>query len=535
MAVAPTPLSAFVGVNDERVERYLERQNTDPESRWRGAVAGATGLHEVGSASGVLVSGVAAYHHPDSKYHHDPMVRARMKLAADHIARVQTSDGNFDLLVTNFNSPPDTAFIMRNVATAAFLARKNGDDELFGWMKPSMEKGADGLLVGGIHTPNHRWVACAAMAQLQEVLGRKDLIKRIDEWLLEGIDIDEDGQYSEQSTTVYNAHVDHCLITTAHKLDRPELLEPVRHNLETMLHLMHPGYEVVTEISRRQDRNTVGNMGPYWFSLRYLARKDGDGRLETVARAFEPARGSLALLMEYPELQAPGPEPEPVPDNYVKHFAHSNLVHIRRGKTSASIIPRDNSRFFAVRRGNAVVSGVRVAAAFFGKAQFVPTRASKKDGVWTMQQSLEGPYFQPFGDGRKQPWGVDKWYELRVEREQTEVAKFHYTAEVKEVSNGFDVRIQAKGTEWVPLAIEVNLREGGEIEGVKAAPDGDDAYLLQDGYAIYRRGGDEIRFGPGMAETLYTQVRGAEAKLSGPSVYITAYTPFDRTLEFRWG
>lgn len=534
MAAEPTPLSAFVSVNDLRVESYLQRQNTDPESRFRGAIPGATGLHEPGTASGVLVAGVAAYHHPDSKYYRDSQLRQRMKLAADHLVRVQTSDGNYDLHVTNFNSPPDTAFIMRNVATAAFVARKNGDDELFGWMEPSMQRGADGLLKGGIHTPNHRWVACAAMAQLQEVLERPELIRRIDEWLMEGIDIDEDGQYSEQSTTVYNAHVDNCLIEVAHKLNRPELLEPVRKNLETMLHLLHPNYEVVTEISRRQDRNTIGDMAYYWFALRYMARKDDDGRLESVVRAFEPQRGSLASLMEYPELQTPGPKPVAPPEDYAKHFAHSNLVHIRRGKTSASIIPRDNSRFFAVRRGNAVVSGVRVAAAFFGKAQLIPEEASERNGVWTLKQSLEGPYFQPFGDGRKQPWGVDKWYELRVEREQTEVAQFHYTVEIEELSNGFDLRIQAKGTDWVPLAVEVNLREGGELEGVVPAPDHEEAFLLKDGYATYRRDGDELRFGPGIAETGYTQVRGAEAKLSGPSVYLTAFTPFERTLEFRW-
>jgi hypothetical protein len=534
MPEAPTPMSAFVRRNDEGVESLLERQNTDPESRWRGAIAGPTGLHEAGTASGVLISGVAAYHHPDSKYYRDAGLRRRLHLAADHLTRVQTADGNFDLLITNFNSPPDTAFIMRNVASAAYLANKNGDRELFGWMEPSMQRGADGLLKGGIHTPNHRWVACAALAQLQEVLKRPELIKRVDEWLMEGIDIDEDGQYSEQSTAGYNAHVDNCLVTVADKLKRPELFEPVRRNLETMLYLLHPNFEVVTEISHRQDRNTIGDMGTYWFALRYMAREDKNGQFETVARAFEPERGSLPLLMEYPQLQA-DMAAKPVPDDYSKHFEHSNLVHIRRGKTSASIIPKDNSRFFAVRRGDAVVSGVRFAASFFGKGQFIPTEASEKNGVWTLEQHLEGPYFQPFGDGRKQPWGVDKWYELRTGREQTEVAKFHYTAEVKELENGFDVRVKAEGTDWVPLAIEINLRPGGEILGVTPAPGGvEDAFLLESGYATYRREGDELTFGPGMAETGYTQVRGAEEKLSGPSVYITGYTPFDRTVEFRW-
>jgi hypothetical protein len=47
-------------------------------------------------------------------------------------------------------------------------------------------------------------------------------------------------------------------------------------------------------------------------------------------------------------------------------------------------------------------------------------------------------------------------------------------------------------------------------------------------------GGDAIRFGPGLRTTDYTQVRGALPKLPGPSVYLTAYTPFDHTLTFEW-
>ena len=37
---------------------------------------------------------------------------------------------------------------------------------------------------------------------------------------------------------------------------------------------------------------------------------------------------------------------------------------------------------------------------------------------------------------------------------------------------------------------------------------------------------------PGFAEHSYTQVRGAEPKLAGPSVYMTGLTPFDRTIDF---
>jgi hypothetical protein len=38
-----------------------------------------------------------------------------------------------------------------------------------------------------------------------------------------------------------------------------------------------------------------------------------------------------------------------------------------------------------------------------------------------------------------------------------------------------------------------------------------------------------MRFGPGIASHRYVQVRGAEPKLAGQTVYVTGFTPFDQT------
>jgi hypothetical protein len=84
----------------------------------------------------------------------------------------------------------------------------------------------------------------------------------------------------------------------------------------------------------------------------------------------------------------------------------------------------------------------------------------------------------------------------------------------------------------VPVAIEIGVREGIAIEGAQALKGRVDAMLLPEGHATLRAGSDRIRIGPGLGQHQYVQVRGAEPKLPGTSLYLTAFSPFEHTLEF---
>jgi hypothetical protein len=121
---------------------------------------------------------------------------------------------------------------------------------------------------------------------------------------------------------------------------------------------------------------------------------------------------------------------------------------------------------------------------------------------------------------------------MRSRRRRTQICKLQQTAVVTETPRGFQLRVQSAGTRGVPLAIEISLREGGRLEGCRPAPRQSDAWLLERDFAVYSTGGNGIRFGPGAAPHFETQLRGAEPKLPGTSVYITGYTPFDHTLTF---
>ncbi|MEP6914646.1 MAG: hypothetical protein ABJC89_03340, partial [Acidobacteriota bacterium] len=321
---------------------------------------------------------------------------------------------------------------------------------------------------------------------------------------------------------------DRALVVLASKLNRPDLLEPVRRNLRALQYLLHADGEVVTEISRRQDQFTRGGIDGYWFPLTYLALNDQDGRLSTLAARSAPAGARLSALLEYPDLLQPLPAAQPLPDDFEKPFPDVGIARIRRGPLSATLVLGGFSRFFTLRHGDAVVDGVRFATSFFGKGQFIPDAGEKTAAGYTLRQALEAPYYQPLG----KIITAETWSAARAERRQTEVCRLEQSAHVVETAHGFELRVRSSGTSGVPLAIEICFREGGRLEGCRPIAAAPGSFLLEAGTGIYRAGRSEIRFGPGAAPHQYTQVRGAEAKLPGLSVYLTGYTPFDRTIAF---
>ncbi len=519
-ALPPGIDPALVRRNDEAVASYLQTQNMAPNSRHFGGVPDSTELWGAGGASGLTATLAAAFVHPDSKHHRSPELLRRVQAAGKFLESCQSPDGNIDLLSTNFNSPPDTGFIVHNVATAASVARKQNAPEIEKALEPFLKKAGAGMTKGGIHTPNHRWVVSSALAQLHELWPNPAYTRRIDQWLAEGIDIDEDGQFTERSTVIYNTVCDAAFTRLAIKLKRPDLLDPVRRNLDAMLYYLHADGEVVTEISRRQDLNERGTMDRYWLPLRALAVLDKNGQFANLTRRVEPKAGSLASLLDMPEIAGAMPPDAPLPEDFRKVFPAVRLVRYRRGPTSASILLDGTSRFFSVRHGDVVIDAVRFATSFFGKGQFIPTEGRAAGEGFRLTQNLEAGYYQPLDPPEK--LGTGDWRNARSKRKVTELCRLEQSADIQEIRGGFRLALKAHGTPNVPLTVEIGAREGSTIE------------TKGPGESIIRRGRSMARITHGPGEHKYFNVRGAEAPLPGPKLYVTGYTPFERTVEIRF-
>ena len=544
VVTAPLPngggdlVADLIAHNDAAIPAELARQQRDGSQPTFGGVPDAYGLYHAGAASGLIAKLAAAYVAPQSRFAGSPELLAALDDAATFMLSAQHDDGTIDLLTTNFHSPPDTGFILEWMCAAAAVLQKAqmpAADLVLQKLLTFIRRGADALAVGGIHTPNHRWVVCMALARANALLPDARYVARIDTWLAEHIDIDADGQFTERSTAIYSPLTDRCLITTARLLDRPELLEPVRRNLEMSLYYRHADGSIATEGSRRQDQGQRGSMQSYYYPYRYMALHDGDGRFAAIARQLEDEPGAnlagqLIYFLESPELARPLPAAGALPSDFERHFPHSELVRIRRGALSATILA-DNPSFFSLHVGSAAVV-LRFAAAFFGKGQFVGEQLLEEGGAWVLRQELTGPYYQPIDPALRRADG--NWHAMdREQRALSEVQHLQSVVRIREAPGGVDVELEITGTDGVPVAIEFSCEHAAAITG--AAPVAGDAgsWVMTGGHAVVTRGGDRIAIRAGEAAHRWVQIRGALPKLPGQSVYATGFTPLRRTLEFR--
>lgn len=527
-------LKALALANDEVVERLIEAQLAS--GPYRGGLFDQYGIYSAGSTAGFIHRLTAAFCSEDSGRHLQPGLILRMEKAVECLLRHQHGDGTIDLATTNFHSPPDTAFVLEPLCVSSAVLAKIEDshlDRLKSLLEQFETAAGRALVAGGIHTPNHRWVVCSALARLHSLRPNPSYIERIDTWLAEGIDLDPDGQYTERSASIYSPTCDRVLMNVARLLDRPALLEPVRKNLEMTLYYLHSNGEVVTEASRRQDRNLRAYPLGYYLPYRYLALRDANPRFAAMTKLIEgygpeTLSDKLIYFLEDPSLARPLPATEPLPDNFFRHFTHSDLVRVRRGRTSSTILSGD-SRLLSLHKGEAVLEALRFASAFFGKGQFRGERLEVRGQNVSMEQRLSGPYYQPLLRHQRRPdgsWGRGD----RDLRERSEEQELFSRTSITEQDGTFTVEISVSRCAGVPFALEFGFRPGGQLSGVDPVPGIEKAFFLKEGTGEYRVGDDIIRFGPGLHSHTWTTLRGAETKLDGLSVYLTGVTPVTMTL-----
>lgn len=544
------------------VYNALRCQCMDPQSPTYGTIEDLNkGYTSNQSGLSVARQYLEGYYAPQCAYAGNKLLLERAGLGVDYAIRMQNEDGTSDLLETNFHDASQTAFDVMCIGPATLLMRRFMGDSaeekaLFEKLLYYINRCADGLLVGGFHTPNHRWVHSAALAICHELTGRRECEEKMNRFLDEGIDCDEEGEYTERSSGGYNVICDKALIILAQVRGMTEMYDHVARNLRMVEKYFEPDLTINTLNSTRQDVGSAPDWRIYFSSYLYMALATGDEEFRYLADQMLVQSCNQVSLEEhdaiYPHLpyfdfmpfwlmdekmQNTWTEAQTKKPNldYVKHFVKSGIVRARKGLCSLTLL--ENRPVFAKLQYAEHSVYLRLAGTFYAQGQFAAQSITETEDGFRMTYRRRAGYKGQFAE--KPPTSV--WSEMdHSKRPQVMMQDFVFHVDVKFDGDGATFHVTTEGVEHVLTKFEIMLEPG--------------ALYVTDAMEMHGRGGDYIYQKSDRADYRYAdhrtlcigggcwknsygeQMRGA-LPVDNTSVFVamTSQTPMDETftLHFR--
>lgn len=473
---------------------------------------------------------------------------AHANLAADYLLRAQRPSGNIDLLSVNPDSGPDTGFTVQMLCTvfelgADALRSNQAGAELLEKLERFIRRAVPGMLEGGFHTPNHRWVIVSALVQAKALFPDLDVTETVERYLAEGIDIDAEGCFIERSVGVYDAVNNRSLLFIAEHWECPDALPAVQRSLDFDLYLLHDDGTAETGLSRRQDYGTrtvaLGLVACY-LHANHLAPNPVFVRAaqwlwEQAAPPPEHLLWTVYALLRFGD---PAPVEAELPTHYNRHFPHNGIWRIRQARLSASLFA-GVTRLLSLVHGQAELSSVKISLTYFGSycGRFFGDEM-RVEGTRTVlrNEGLRRPrrpgYELPLG----RPVTPEQWNATFGERPLRTLPPLTAELTVDEVAGGFDLRYQLlDGLDGIAAQIAFDFPPGGiwETQDTRTMPGAGAVLFLKHGYGEMRYGSDVIRIGPGAISHGMWQMRDAEPAPDHVRVLLTFWTPVDHRFEVR--
>jgi len=528
---------------DTQVNALLPNQILDQGSSERGGFVSARDGMPGSAHFGATQTLGFAWASEGSRYFQDDQIYDRLLLAADYARTIRRPSGRYDLITTNWDCGPYTAFAIQAIAPMIAAARRLGQPGLEDAYEDIIRAAAPGMVSGGFHTPNHRWVLTSALSQSLALYPDLEVLPTIESYLAETIDINPDGEYTERSTAVYNAICNRSLRLTAECLDRPDLLDAVRLNLDASYHLLHADGSAVTSVSNRQDRGKsvvpVGMLDSYYA----LARTDNNGFyasvsdwLGTFQRAAVP--WSIEPYLTHPEWREDDLPRTPLPLEYTRSMPTSGIWRVRKNQQSATAAIGIKTPF-SVKHGDIEV-GIKVCATYFGLGQFQADRLVETNTGIKLESDGKGRRYD--GPSYAHPVGrvvsMDEYSGVMSEREVTVLERLTMTLEIDVVTGGFDLRLTtSEPYDNIPLEILYAFSPGGTLHSDSLIADGEAGHtaFLRTGHATFHKGADAISIGPGSTAHTMRDMRNSEPEPTAFRVLTTYRIPVDTIFQIRTG
>ncbi len=547
----------------EQLVEYVERcvpavvalQRTDgPDAG--GFVRPERGYAEPGSAASCIDLLTSAYCCPESTFFRDRTLITAAQRYAEHLVSHQHPDGTIDLRETNFHDATAVAFSVQYLAyTVRLLDALGKDADAVATLRDTivqfLQRGGEGMVAGGFHTPNHRWIMASALALLYAHLGEPRYKEEVERYLAEGIDCSPVGEYTERSVGIYNPAVNRSLMIIAEELEKPELLVHVERNLRMVLRYVEPDGTLCTLNSRRQDAGMEIYPTAYYDNYLLMAHRTGDREFAAMAdqimahltdsapslngAVHRTTWSDVRILTQHllrRDLRGHALDSQPLPAKYRLVNPDSGIVRLRNGSVSATVLAA-HPVFLKVQNGRAWVQ-LRLAATFYGeKGQLLPQEVREENGQFVMEYRRRWGYVRPLESAPD----TAEWDAMdHARRERVLEDDFIISAAVTPEPEGVTVRLVSQGVAGVLWRIEMMVPANGfaVTEGL-TVPAVADGWALCRGDVTYERMADAVTVSGGTCRHRFArELRGGQEPQPGVfTLYYTGFTPMDETITIR--
>lgn len=536
-----------VGRDYEAITRRVSR---DERSLYCGTADNHQYLLEPGAGSSLIVYCALAYACEEGGYYRKKEPLDYICGACDMLLRAMHPDGTIDFLATNFYTP--ATFEIQAICRAyrCFMTAFRGtEDEIRtrDRLLALMNRLGDGCLNGGFHTPNHRWVESGALMMLTNILHRPELMEKAKGYLSEGIDCDENGEFTERSVGCYNQVNVNSMMIMAEEGNLPELYGFVKKNLDLTFQYLDADGTLFTKNSRRQDSGDEKFYpGHSWYYLYlwagYLFQnktylKFADEIYWASVRGGRGTPGALWLYILNPELKTWDVDlsQTAIPTAYHAFYPASGLLRVRKDEFTYTLIA-GKPDFLYVKFGEAEMTA-RMCASFFAVAQFEPKSVEKTDAGYRMRFTGHGEYKGLFPE----PPATSDWFQMDHSlRPVIHPCDLDFTVDLTDREDGFQMRIRVDNTPRVPFKLEFFVPAGTRVETNEAILD-----ASPDASLTVKRGnvrlenlktGCEVTIQGLFSEHMYHyNMRGSLPPRKGMfAIYATGFSPIDRVIDVRF-
>lgn len=486
---------------------------------------------------------IVVYYCPQSRYYRDPKALECADLMLEHLLTNQHEDGTLDYFACNYHSAPDSAFITLNLARAAKLVTAGNDAEAAFQKKLllAIERLGKGILFGGFHTPNHRWVMSAALALVNTLMPDPRYLERIEQFLSEGIDCNEDGEYTERSAGGYNEINNRAMIILCQELGKTELLAHVRRNLLLMLAFFHDDFSIFTENSTRQDKGNIVYGEKYLYQYIICGHMLQDDSLKSIgvrilndwAVSGRPFPFTPDFLMLFGDAFEHLPEPA-CDDIFAVNrlLKQSGVLRVSKDKLHVWAVERQPSFLFV--KCGAMDFYIKGGINFFNCRHLTVEHITESATGYEMTYKGAGRYYLPFENYSGQPL----WGDMRNgDRDKTPELEIEVKIRLTPCENGFDLAVSTQGCPGSTIRFEIgmlpNVLVSGDGYKVPAAPGG--TLIASKGFVSLYDGDNTLEIGPAFAANEITKGLFGSVPPSADrfNLFFNDETNFDRVITIR--